>query len=442
MSYTDEQMRAFSQIAYADFTQAYDSLKAKTGKDSFTIRELKTEAVRLDPDAKVDMLYCVKDSEMDSWKIAAIHDTNPQNGFYGCIIDTGDGNATLAFRGSEGLNNPEGLVHDWMSADVGLLNSVQTRQHEEVERFLAKYQDQINSYDSISLTGHSLGGNLSDYATLVSHKYGFDDKITQSVSLDGPGFSNEFIELHKAEILRMKDKMTHVKWSWVGGLLFDLPGVEVREVTVSNEANHKDKEKDIGSLKGLLYKHDTKYLNIDENGNFIDGKRDGFAGFLDKLSDIIEMNPGILVLLPFSFTALSWLYGSKEGIEKFFSDIAGVLNTTYHNITDAFKNLFRRSADYFRVDTGRLSQDAGEIRGYINRVKGNVDEMFASVQALNGMWTGPANKAFTEKFASEKQMIEEYLNEIDRFVTRLENDSSAYSACENRALSMIASVNI
>ncbi len=441
MSYTDEQMRAFSQIAYADFTKAYENLQAKTNRDSFSIRELKAEAERLNPDVDLKMLYCLKDSEMDSWKISAVHDTNSQNGFYGCIIDTGDGNASLAFRGSEGFDNPEGLVHDWLSADAGLLNSVQTRQHEEVERFLAKYQNQINSYDSVSLTGHSLGGNLSDYATLVSHKYGFDDKIDRSVSLDGPGFSNEFITLHMAEILHMNDKMTHFKWSWCGGLLFDLPGVAVREVAVSQEANRKDDE-EVDPLKWIFYKHDTKYLKIDENGNFVDGERDDFANFMDKFSDLVELNPGVLGLLPFCFTAISWLYGNWEGIEKFFSDMAGTFKTTYQNIIKGFQRLFQRSADYFRVNTHRLSQDTEEIRGYINHVKENVDEMFASVQGLTGMWTGPANKAFTEKFAAEKQLIDDYLSEIDQLVTRLENNCAEYSVCENRALSMIASVNI
>ena len=144
VSYTDEQMRAFSQIAYADFTKAYEYLQATEGGNSFSIQQLAETAKQLDPNVNLDMLYCLKDTEMQNWKIAAVHDTNPQNGFYGCIIETGDGNATLAFRGSEGMDNPEGLIHDWLGSDLGLLDSPQTRQHAEVERFLAKYQDQIN----------------------------------------------------------------------------------------------------------------------------------------------------------------------------------------------------------------------------------------------------------------------------------------------------------
>lgn len=441
MSYTDEQMRAFSQIAYADFTKAYEYLQATEGGNSFSIQQLAETAKQLDPNVNLDMLYCLKDTEMQNWKIAAVHDTNPQNGFYGCIIETGDGNATLAFRGSEGMDNPEGLIHDWLGSDLGLLDSPQTRQHAEVERFLAKYQDQINSYNSISLTGHSLGGNLSDYATLVSYKYGFDGKIEQSMSLDGPGFSDEFIKLHMQDIARMNDRMTHVKWSWCGGLLLDLPGVAVREVSVSNEANHKDNESDIGTPKGYLYKHDTKYLDIDENGNFVNGRRDDFAYFMDSFSDMLDLLP-FGGLITAGVTTLSWLYGSWDAIGQFFSDIAEAFKTTYQNIINGFQNIFHRNADYFKVNTHRLSQDTEEIRAYINRVRNNVDEMFSSVQTLGGMWKGLANEAYTEKFIREKQAIDEYLREIDAYVSRLENDSRNYTACENRALSMISSIRV
>lgn len=434
-------MRAFSQIAYADFTDAYEYLQATKGGNAFTIQELKDTALQLNPDAKVGMLYCVDQSAMENWKIVAVHDTNPQNGFYGCIIDTGDGNATLAFRGSEGFNNPDGLAHDWLGSDIGLLQNIQTRQQAEADRFLAKYQDTINSYNNITLTGHSLGGNLAEYSTLVSHKYGFDEKVGQCVSLDGPGFSDEFLKLHALDIARMHDRMTHYKWSWCGGLLFTVPGSHVYEVTVSNDANHKDKEADIGTPKGLLYKHDTKYLNIDENGNFVRGKRDGFAVFMDHFSNMLELSPfggGISAFV----TLLSWLHGNPNAFENFFRDLGRSLKSTYHEIMKSFGKVFHRNADYFKVNTERLSQDSEEIRGYINQVKQDVEEIFSSVQHLGAMWTGPANRAYSAKFAQEKQMIDDYLAEIEGFVRTLEEESDMYRSCENRNTAMMAAVRV
>jgi len=436
MSYTDENMRAFSQIAYADFTKAYEYLQATEGGTSFSINDLMIAAKAIDPKVNLDMLYCLTDEQKTNWRIGAVHDTNSKNGFYGCIIETGDGNAALAFRGSESKDNPDNIVHDWMSSDAGLLGSPQTRQHMEVDRFLNKYKDQINGYDNISLTGHSLGGNLSDYATLVSHRYGFDGKIDRSVNLDGPGFSDEFIKLHLTDILRMNGKMEHVKWSWCGGLLLDLPGVKSREVKVSDDANRKD---DVNH--DYLTRHDTKYLVFDENGNLVEGKREFGDYFLDAFSDLIEYSPNVGIVSAF-LTAFSWLYGEWDEIEKFFGDLAKDFKTTYKNIVKGFKKLFHLDLDYFKVDTNRLSEDTDEIRAQINRVKNYVDDMFLSVQKLGAMWTGPANKAFTGKFIKDKQDIAEYLEQIDAYVLRLESDSKNYSSTENRAVAMIGSVKI
>lgn len=44
------------------------------------------------------------------------------------------------------------------------------------------------------MTGHSLGGNLAEYATIMSYKYGLDTKIKQCVSMDGPGFLMNLLE--------------------------------------------------------------------------------------------------------------------------------------------------------------------------------------------------------------------------------------------------------
>lgn len=438
MSYTDEQMRAFSQIAYTDFTKAYEFLQATQGGDSFSIEELEITAKVLDPSIKFDQLYCVTEQQKRDWKIVAVHDTNPQNGFYGCIIETAPGKATLAFRGSEEPKKFSNLIHDWFAADLGLFNSFQTRQHAEVDRFLKKYSDKINQYDSISLTGHSLGGNLAEYATLVSHKYGFDSRVDRCVSLDGPGFSNEFIALHTLDVLRMKDKMKHYSWSLVGSLLFNLPGVEYKYCEISNEANTKD-----GKEYGAVSRHDTKYLVFDENGNLnTDGvKQDIIAKGFSSFSKRLELTSFGYWINPI-LTIASVVYGNWDAIGKIFNDLANSTKTTYQNIIKSIKELFRTDRDYFRVDTNSFRSDVEEIREYINTVRNNVNDMFTSVQQLNGMWTGPANKAFTEKFINEKQMIEDYLKEIDGYVNRLESERISYNNCEQRALEMISAIRV
>ncbi|MFR0030047.1 MAG: hypothetical protein ACLRVG_09220 [Coprococcus phoceensis] len=43
----------------------------------------------------------IKNSEYAQWEIVEIKDDNANSGFYGCMIDCGDGQSMFGFRGSE-----------------------------------------------------------------------------------------------------------------------------------------------------------------------------------------------------------------------------------------------------------------------------------------------------------------------------------------------------
>ena len=283
MSYTDKEMRCFTQIAYADLAAGYESLRKNSPHTtSFPIKDVLEETLRIDPEASVDSLEYLSDMQLSNWEIRGVHDRNDTNGFYACIIETSEGEAVLGFRGSEGMNSVESVKYDWVYADLGLLNSLMTTQQEECNRFLEEYQKELDSYDSIVLTGHSLGGNLAEYSTIVSNKYGLDDNIQSCVSLDGPGFSNEFIEEHKEEILSISSKMTHYRWSLVGALLFDLPGVGYQFTDV------KDIESD---PYNCFTRHDTKYLSYSAEDSFLVGEQDLFSKFTSGVSKTVEVLP-------------------------------------------------------------------------------------------------------------------------------------------------------
>ena len=265
MGYTDREMRAFSQVAYADLEKGYDYLRALfPSQKSFTIQEVADATRMLDPSADLGNLNSLTSEQLNSWKIAGVHDTNSKNGFYACIIETSPGNVAVGFRGSESMTDPSSMANDWVGADLGLLNSYCTNQQLEVHRFLNRYADQLNGYDNVAMTGHSLGGNLAEYATIMSGDYGLDDNIKQCVSLDGPGFSQEFIMANLDKITKMSGVMKHYSWSLVGAMLFGLPGVQNYNVVVSEEANTEDNEE-----MGVFTRHSTKYLEYDENGNLI-----------------------------------------------------------------------------------------------------------------------------------------------------------------------------
>lgn len=226
MAYTDKELQIATQIAYTDFQYAFDVLEAKGQKAPFTIKKL--SEVKINGN-KIDISHITKAQEkkdVSSWKIASVHDTNDENGFYACVIETDTNNAIVSFRGSENMLEPDNFKNDWWKADFSLLNSGLTEQQKEVENYLDELINDgiLNSYQNIASTGHSLGGNLAEHFTVMASGTELSDKLNQSVSFDGPGFSIEYIKKHANLIKKACGKLKHYQWSGVGTCLYPLPG--------------------------------------------------------------------------------------------------------------------------------------------------------------------------------------------------------------------------
>lgn len=128
--------------------------------------------------------------------------------FATCYTDS-SGNAYVSFQGTATGN-------EWFDDAEGLLGPDTQCQKEAL--------DYIESlpYDNITVTGHSKGGNKAQYVTITS------DKVTRCVSMDGQGFSPEFMEKYRAEIIASGEKIKNYSLStdYVHILLYPVPGAE------------------------------------------------------------------------------------------------------------------------------------------------------------------------------------------------------------------------
>jgi hypothetical protein len=300
MGYTDKELRDATQIAYMDLSYGYNYLvEIKNEKPPFSIRQIinSTKDIKIQANLEDKIKEGDISIDLDSWKITQIHDTNDDNGFYGCIIETSNNEAIVAFRGSEEPNINNQLKLDWIDADIGLLNSTKTLQHEIVDKFIAEIKNNgyLDKYTYVASTGHSLGGNLSDYFTIKAAN-DFSDKIKQSVNFDGPGFSKEFLESNKKEIDAVSGIMKHYQWSAVGNLLFPVPGVEFVTTDIKDYSDTskylQDERKEYSYY--LIARHDTRSLEYDEHGNVVNGKMDKLAWFMGKISKLIDRMPSAI----------------------------------------------------------------------------------------------------------------------------------------------------
>lgn len=260
MSLTDEEMVLVSQIAYQDLEKAVlpkgqprtveNVLKALINQgDSSTSSQAKSclERIQNSSSAPSVLNWTVKDTRND----------NSGTGMYACLLDTNDGNAVIGFRGSEG-----GDMKDWIVSDAGLLNSVLTPQQLAAQKYMSDIERKYgNDYQRFSVTGHSLGGNLAEHATITANDQ-MRNKIDRCVNLDGPGFSNIYHQAHKNDINKSKDKIDHYAWSLVGNCLLPVTGT----YTYIKANTPTDKGSD---LMNIVWRHDTVNVQFDQNKSVV-----------------------------------------------------------------------------------------------------------------------------------------------------------------------------
>lgn len=348
MSYTDKQMKDATQLAYMKCFSDAEKRLINSGKQRpFTVRELieasfskkdaRLKAMEFGdvPDAlnfkellkysnlsegDIERISLLNDECLD-WKVVDIHDKNDVNGFYGCVLETKDSEAIIAFRGSESDGN--NLINDWLLADLGLLNSTKTNQQAETERYADELLEKgiIDKYDFIATTGHSLGGNLATHLNVISAVKGREklyEKLKQVVNMDGPGMSHDYLQEYANEIARTSHKLTHYKWSAIGDLLFSVPGEEV-EFLDSDESILGD----MNSLKKAFWRHDTRTIDFTEEGEAKRGKKDKLSNVLGPVYRLVDKKvrdfimTAVLAKIENEFISIDQL---KDGIASIAKD--------------------------------------------------------------------------------------------------------------------------
>lgn len=126
--------------------------------------------------------------------------------------DTGE--AVVAFKGTAG-------GEEWKDNFVGggatnMPDGVSTQQQVNA---LEWYQSlELDQYNTVTVTGHSKGGNKAKYITLM------DDSVDRCMSFDGQGFSDEFMDQYADAIAQRQDRIHNynAEYDYVNELLNDV----------------------------------------------------------------------------------------------------------------------------------------------------------------------------------------------------------------------------
>ncbi len=412
MSYTDEQMVIASQIAYMDFINE-DYLYS----GSYTIMELLERETLVGSEKHkedaADLIRRIQEGsstqECGNWRLRDIRNDQHGSGMYACVVETGEGEAIIAFRGSES-DTLENKIKDWGVSDFGLLNNVLTPQQAAAEKYMKdiykKYGDQYNSF---GVTGHSLGGNLAEHATITASD-GMRNKIDQCVNLDGPGFSNNYMIAHASDINKSKGIITHYQWSLVGTLLNPVPGSRYQTV----QADTPNKE---SYLSSVVWRHDTHNVNYDEYGNVINGSKDELAAIADPISKQLDFS---------IFTALPIL-----ALNAVVLNNLDKLRDTFVNLWEQWQEIRNGIQDaQFEVKPDTLNMRLGQLEdtsAKLNRISEEVEQIRKQLE-----YDSLAAGYIKLKLWSISNKIENDADKIGGFCETGIECSQYYSACENK----------
>lgn len=192
-----------------------------------------------------------KDPQLMNVQLVAQHyDTGAGSGggFSAVFADPSTGEAVVAFQGTASGEWKD----DFLGGTVtGAADGVSTAQQQNA---LDWYQSlDLDAYSSVTVTGHSKGGNKAKYITVL------DDSVSRCVSFDGQGFSDEFIQTYAPQIQQNQGKISNnnVDYDYVNPLLNDF----------GSETFYKGYDYGDG---GFLENHcPNTFFGFDEEGNII-----------------------------------------------------------------------------------------------------------------------------------------------------------------------------
>ena len=281
MQLTDEQIMLLEQLTYLEDKVAreadvvlgpYDSVESLLRQfDEDALAELE------DSDEQFEGLVSGKqwaaiirqiqnDPELYSLDIAGKDDSVPAI----CFTDPNDpDSAVVAFKGTTGQK-------EWWDNGSGFGLSDTEKQKEALE-----YIENL-PYDSITVTGHSKGGNKAQYVTVLS------DKVDRCISMDGQGFSQEFMDRYYAEIEKKGGSITnyYLDGDFVSILLFPIPGSA--QVCIEGDDSIILEKNHVPSSFYRYYQDEDGYWHILENKSgdpaLVIGTREEVMVYLHELT--------------------------------------------------------------------------------------------------------------------------------------------------------------
>lgn len=180
-----------------------------------------------------------------------------------------DDAATVVFRGTDSSYKA------WFDNLEGAGTDLSTPMQDSAKQFIDGLE-----YENITVTGHSKGGNLAAFVTILC------DKVTKGVSFDGQGFNEVFLREYESEIAEKEGSLKTIAGykDFVNILLFSV-----------GETIYVENNNDDDFLQNHYMTNLIRDIQDDGQGNFIPRDQDESTKTLETVLDML------LKLMPDSF---------------------------------------------------------------------------------------------------------------------------------------------
>ena len=280
-------------------------------------------------DAREMLQQIAKDETLCALKV----DSSVNTEIRGVCFVSPENEAVIAFRGT----GPAYAAWD-DNCQGGYLSDTDMQQ--EALEFA---QNCATRYDDITVTGHSKGGNMAQYVTVL-----MGEEVDRCVSFDGQGFSDEFLEKYADEIAANKSKIRSVNAynDYVNILLTPIAGETIYLKNDSKDALG-------GHYIYELYKHPDNKL--DGNGEYIGNSKQSWL--VQKLKDVAKEMTDFCDKLGYDSAFMEFLLYSLAGF--IMGKLASGEDVNWLKVLQEF---FENLDDY--IEAGPNGQGSGKSVNY------------------------------------------------------------------------------